>query len=434
MSNQAVPGRHRAEHTLPFKKSKHSTEQNTMAITNFKPLVTSATTTQSPDISTIMNGLRQGKYTIPDYQRDSEQWDIPKKSLFIESVINNLTIPPLIVYPQDDENGIEIRQIIDGQQRLTTIKEFIEGKFALANEEDVEYAENVGPLIHEKFYAQLSPQIRQQIDNYTINLVVLPKNLEFGLRIEIFRRINEGGVPLSAHDLRLATFGSSQRVWLIRLAGIFDTSREGAQRMVQASQLKYQMDYPWKKNAAWLDLWQGSVYASGQYPSEIFLYYLLAKDLANVDTLLRSSSLRQELKIKFDRTTASVLDLYCAQLQNEDQNPSALQALGTLADQKKWFDEFELWFNEIKERYVPGLPVSAARKLALFIAAAIDIFGTPSNVKDEQWELIQIFLTKGPAKIKEAIGVEYPRLSGRWEGQRKHIEKARMVCEEIKKK
>ena len=30
---------------------------------------------------------------IPDYQRDSEQWDYRKQSLFIESLLNNLTIP-----------------------------------------------------------------------------------------------------------------------------------------------------------------------------------------------------------------------------------------------------------------------------------------------------------------------------------------------------
>ena len=30
---------------------------------------------------------------IPDYQRDSEQWDDRKQSLFIESLLNNLTIP-----------------------------------------------------------------------------------------------------------------------------------------------------------------------------------------------------------------------------------------------------------------------------------------------------------------------------------------------------
>ena len=92
-----------------------------------------------------MDQLGDGTYYIPDYQRDSSQWDVPKKSLFIESLINNLTIPPLILYPEDDPiTATERRQVVDGQQRLTTIGDFLRDGFALSPESDVEYAENVG--------------------------------------------------------------------------------------------------------------------------------------------------------------------------------------------------------------------------------------------------------------------------------------------------
>ena len=104
-----------------------------MAITPpFLPRVKGATTAQSPNVESLMNQLDDGTYYIPDYQRDSSQWDTSKKSLFIDSLINNLTIPPLIVYPETDANtGEEKHQIVDGQQRLTTIRDFIKGAFAL---------------------------------------------------------------------------------------------------------------------------------------------------------------------------------------------------------------------------------------------------------------------------------------------------------------
>lgn len=90
--------------------------------TEFTPLVRGRTTSASPNVSSVMDEMNAGNYYVPDYQRDSEQWDLPKRSLFMESLINNLTIPPLIVYPEDDPvRGIERHQIIDGQQRLTTI-------------------------------------------------------------------------------------------------------------------------------------------------------------------------------------------------------------------------------------------------------------------------------------------------------------------------
>lgn len=397
----------------------------------FRPLVTSATTSQSPDVSTIMNGLRQGKYAIPDYQRDSSQWDKPKRSLFIESLINNLTIPPLIVFPEDDENGIETRHVIDGQQRLTTIQEYLEDKFSLANENDVEYADNVGPLIHGKKYSELLPKLQQQINNYTVNLIILPKKMELSLRLEVFRRINEGGVPLSAHDLRLATFGSSDRVWLIRLAGIFNLEREGSRRMIAAATSKYALSYPWANHEPWTKWWKDLRQSFGQAPSEMFLYYVIARDMNGLTLLLESSSALQALKLKNNRTTATILDIYCAQLQRESQDPNAPQLLACLEVMKKWFADFERWFFIIKAAKIPSLPLNSSRKLAFFIAAAAETIGNPDAVTEPQWEQIQFFLTAGPNAIEEKFSIDYPIAKGRWPGQKLQIEKTYSICRKI---
>src|SRR5712664_3652048 len=112
----------------------------------FVPLVKGETAATNPNVRGIMDEMDDEKYYIPDYQRDSSQWDNDKKSLFIESLVNNLTIPPLLVCPHDRSDGMEQRQVVDGQQRLTTIREYIQNKFALSSEDDVEYADNVGPL------------------------------------------------------------------------------------------------------------------------------------------------------------------------------------------------------------------------------------------------------------------------------------------------
>ena len=44
----------------------------------FSPLVTGATTSQSPNVRSVMDCLDNQTYYIPEYQRDSSQWDIPK--------------------------------------------------------------------------------------------------------------------------------------------------------------------------------------------------------------------------------------------------------------------------------------------------------------------------------------------------------------------
>ena len=49
-------------------------------------------------------------------------------------------------------NTTKQREIIDGQQHLRTVEDFLNGKFKLAPEEDAEYSENVAPHIAGKAF------------------------------------------------------------------------------------------------------------------------------------------------------------------------------------------------------------------------------------------------------------------------------------------
>jgi hypothetical protein len=406
-----------------------------VSATPFIPKVRGATNTQSPNVESLIDQIDDGSYYVPDYQRDSSQWDIDKKSLFIDSVINNLTIPPLIVYPETDEaTRAERHQIVDGQQRLTTIRDYLKGTFALAPEGDVEYADNISAIIQGKRFGELPDGIQKQIKRYVVNIIILPKDLPLSLRLEIFRRINEAGVPLSPHDLRLAVFGQADRVYLIRLAGVFDSDREGSRRMIDAAKAKHSLDYPWKDPSGWAKWWEDSAHAVGQTPSQMFLYYVIARDLGNVDTLLDSKQTQVSLSVSYDKTTVSVLDLYTAQLQGEAQDSGGLKLLADLATLKTWFADFEAWFNTLKMAKVPTIATNSATKVAFFIAAAVSVWGDPKKVTEKQWELIQVFLTLGPSKIQGIIGIAYPIAKGKWPGQRAQVEKTVEICRAIAKR
>lgn len=58
-----------------------------------RPLISESSTSESTNVEVVMNDLKDKILTIPDYQRDSDQWSETTKSLFVESVINNLSIP-----------------------------------------------------------------------------------------------------------------------------------------------------------------------------------------------------------------------------------------------------------------------------------------------------------------------------------------------------
>jgi uncharacterized protein with ParB-like and HNH nuclease domain len=85
-----------------------------------KPLIAESSTSESTTVEVVMNDLRDQTLTIPDYQRDGDQWDETTRSLLVESVINNLTIPAFF-FEITTQEGIENNAVIDGQQRLTTL-------------------------------------------------------------------------------------------------------------------------------------------------------------------------------------------------------------------------------------------------------------------------------------------------------------------------
>ena len=204
--------------------------------------------------------------------------------------------------------------------------------------------------------------------------------------------------------------------------------------MIEAAKEKHGLAYPWTDGSAWRDWWADSAQAAGQAPSQMFLYYVIARDLANVATLLASLKVQDQLSVRYDKTTISVLDLYVAQLQNEALDPDAPKILVDLNTLKAWFQEFELWFNTIKQAKVPRIATNSSTKIALFIAAACQVWGTPDKVTEEQWQLIQLFLTQGPSKIEEAIGIPYTITKGKWPGQKTQIEKTIEVCSIIARK
>jgi hypothetical protein len=397
---------------------------------SFEPLVQGQTSATGSRIDSIVKNMKRGHYYVPDFQRDESQWDRVKQSLLIESIINGLTVPPVMLCPSEKDPNK--REIIDGQQRLRTIEDFIDGKFKLADEDDADYSENVAPHIAGKSFADLPAILRERIEDYELNIITLPSGMTRGLRLEVFRRINEGGVPLSAQDLRLSQFGNSARVTFVRLAGVFDPSREGSQRMIIAAKNTHRLAYPWQDHSAWLTWWDGSLLAGGQNPSQMFLWYLIASSTVAVETLTASPGAQKAAGVICDGSTTSLLDLYCAQLQHEDTTATAARLLPDLPKMQSLFTEFEKWFNAIKKSYVPSLNTNSATKIAFVLSRLPEIFSSPNEPTDRQWNKIQILLNDGPTKVLAALGQTYPQTRGKWKGQARQMLAVRDLCDLIK--
>jgi len=221
-----------------------------------KPLIAESSTSESTTVEVVMNDLRDQTLTIPDYQRDGDQWDEPTRSLLVESVINNLTIPAFF-FEVTTQEGVENNAVIDGQQRLTTLSEFYNNDMRLVDSDEAPYLSPHSVHYAGKKFKDLPPAYQQTFKKYRMTIIKL-RNLG-DMRLEIFRRINQGGTPLSGQDIRLAYFGEgSPSVTFIRLAGIYDPDRPAARRFVSSAADRFKMSFPWGQTgrASWLDWWE----------------------------------------------------------------------------------------------------------------------------------------------------------------------------------
>ena len=132
----------------------------------------------------------------PFYQRRS-RWDKQKQSRLIESFLVNIPVPPIILYEQD-YNSYEV---MDGQQRITAIKDFYENQLKLTGLE-------LWSELNGFTYQELNPIIRAGIDRPSISTIVIitesttdPEEAMF-LKQQTFERLNTGGVDLSKQEVR----------------------------------------------------------------------------------------------------------------------------------------------------------------------------------------------------------------------------------------
>ena len=290
-----------------------------------QPLVSYPTGSSSESVLTVLQMYNTGVYTIPDYQRDSDQWDAVKKSLFAESILNNLTVPGFFLAPI--ENGKY--EVVDGQQRLITLREYYANKLRLVGSDEADYLGYRSAYYAGKTFEEVKkeyPRYAQAFENFLLTLIKLPQGIEDSTRREIFRRINQAGTPLSAQDIRLAYDGSCRPVTFIRLAGIDSLEREGAKRMIQSAQSKHTgLQWPGSNTDPttqedWENWWDDKQTGIGQTASEMFLWFLIAKHFIQLDALLSNSNhLATALKITFDGRTEEAADIFCAQLLYESK-------------------------------------------------------------------------------------------------------------------
>ena len=115
----------------------------------------------------------------PDFQRDFV-WDADKQSKLIESVLMRIPLP--VFYLGEDAKGKMI--IVDGLQRLSTFKQFLDNKFRLKLPNQIE--------LNKKLFKELSPKLQNRIEDCNLILYTIDAKVPERARLDIFERVNSG--------------------------------------------------------------------------------------------------------------------------------------------------------------------------------------------------------------------------------------------------
>lgn len=164
-------------------------------------------------VSDIYNQLMDGNLTINrSYQRSPGLWPENARSYFIDTILNDFPFPKIIIRQSIDLKTKKTkREIIDGQQRLLTIRDFLNNNFKLSK---------VSKNYPSYYFNDLEEDIQNKLLAYEISSDNIISASEEEV-LEIFRRINSYTLPLSKTEQRHATFQGEFKWFVSNLSEYF---------------------------------------------------------------------------------------------------------------------------------------------------------------------------------------------------------------------
>jgi hypothetical protein len=173
-------------------------------------------------MDTCLRRLEQGTIILnPDFQRN-EVWTMEKKCQLIESLMLKIPIP--MFYVSADEKGHYY--VVDGLQRLSTIRSFVLGDEYLktknpdlkGNGFELEDLEFWGKSYNTLTFNKLPINIQNRILETGFTFTIINPGTPEEVKRNIFKRINTGGEPLTPQEIRHALYIGESTELLLRLS------------------------------------------------------------------------------------------------------------------------------------------------------------------------------------------------------------------------
>jgi len=133
------------------------------------------------------------------YQR-RKVWLLPDKVRLIETILLDLVMPEVFFWPAetDPETGNSITHIVDGQQRITSIIEFINNEFSLTEKHLLD--ENIKKRCGNKIFSELDDEDKIRLWDYKVSIVVIDRTFDKNSIKQLFFRLNLTNYSLNAQE------------------------------------------------------------------------------------------------------------------------------------------------------------------------------------------------------------------------------------------
>ena len=149
-------------------------------------------TVWQPTIFQVLRRIDRGILDLEsEFQRSGDIWNIGAQSRLIESVMIRIPLPAFYIDVTDEDHWL----VVDGLQRLTTLKKFCDNKFKLT---ELEYLKE----LEGKTFDELDIIYQSRLEDSQLTVYRIEKGTPRQVRYNIFYRINTGGEPLNPQEIR----------------------------------------------------------------------------------------------------------------------------------------------------------------------------------------------------------------------------------------
>lgn len=157
--------------------------------------------TRSMTIDQMLSRIRAATIDLnSDFPRRRGAWNGVRQSRLIELVLLKIPLPAVYVAEDADENWA----VVDGIQHLATIARFVDPDAIGDTPLVLEGLEYLGGAYTGKGFKGLPPRLQRRLKETELAVHVIRHGTPEPVKFNIFARLNNGAMPLSAQELRHA--------------------------------------------------------------------------------------------------------------------------------------------------------------------------------------------------------------------------------------